>query len=94
MTHVSIRVDAAIRMLIVKPNGSKSFTPMPCHATSGEGALAPKSSALSLVSPCVAKACPNGWAFGEASARWHRPRRSVLPVRGVIYLWSITSCWV
>ena len=32
MTHVLIHLDAAKRMLIVKPNASKSFTLMPCHA--------------------------------------------------------------
>ena len=35
MTHVLIHLDAAKRMLIVKPNASKSFTLMPCHVRRG-----------------------------------------------------------
>ena len=33
MTHVLIHVDAAKRMLIVKPNARNSFTPMPSRVS-------------------------------------------------------------
>ena len=63
MTHVLIHLDAAKRMLIVKPNASKSFTPMPCHVR--RGGLGTKEFCAVVSIALRRKRLPKGTAMGR-----------------------------